>query len=426
MLAANLVLSVCSTLALAPIGAAAPGDDAAPVHLDLTARDGMKAIGYYAPLRVELSETKPDSLRLVPPDLGRPLYGVITISGRQGAIYHVVVDEPEGKPSRLFVDANGNGDLTDDAAAEWAASEPRKNKSGQNLTMYMGGAMVDLGAEGQPFTVHLAMYRFDPSDADRPQLKNTLLYYRDYCRQGEVAIGETSYKAVLSDELATGDFRGAQDASKPSGAMLLLDVNKNGRFDNRGESFDVRKPFNIGGVTYEISDLTRDGSSFRIVKSSQVVAEIPTPPDHTVGKPITPFEAVTMDGKTVHFPGDYKGKVVMLDFWATWCSPCMAEVPNVVAAYQKLHDRGYEILGVSLDKKDQDANVKDTLATHNMTWPQIYDGGFWQAKVAQAYAIQSIPAAFLVDGDTGKILATDVRGDKLEPAITNALANKGK
>jgi len=144
------------------------------------------------------------------------------------------------------------------------------------------------------------------------------------------------------------------------------------------------------------------------------------------GQKAPAFTAKTTDGTPVVFPQAYKGKVVLLDFWATWCPPCRAEVPKVVAAYQRFHDQGFEVLGVSLDRRGQGPQLLAFAKESNMTWPQIYDGGYWQAALAERYGIRSIPRPILVDGDTGIILAegSNVRGTRLAPAIEKALAAK--
>ena len=138
------------------------------------------------------------------------------------------------------------------------------------------------------------------------------------------------------------------------------------------------------------------------------------------------FQAVDIDAKPVSFPSDFKGRVVMLDFWATWCPPCVAEVPGIVTVYKKHHDKGFDILGVSLDKDKSLDRVRAFMKEYGMTWRQIYDGKFWQARIAQFYRIDSIPRAFLVDGDTGAILASGdaIRGANLEPLVAAALAAK--
>jgi len=401
------------------------------VRLKPMEKGAMKKIGFYMPQRLTLVAEKPATLKKLPDGLAVPRYGVLPLAGARGVVFHVVLDEPEGTPAKLLVDSNGNGDLTDDAPAEWSG-KPQPGRAGKEYTQYGGTAAVQIGTSASPFSASLGMYRFDPNDPGRSALKDVILYYRDYAATGEVTFGGRTMKAMLSDDAAAGDFRGkALEEGKEdarSGVNLLLDVNGNGKFDSRGESFDVRKPFNIAGTTYEIADMARDGLSFRVVKSTKKVDEVPTPPDHSVGKKIMPFEAKTMDGKTVKFPGDFKGKVVMLDFWATWCGPCMGEVPGLAAAYEKRHPKGFEILGVTLDKENAEDKIKQVTGENKMTWAQVYDGKFWKAAIADRYAINSIPAAFLVDGDTGKILAmgNSLRGDKLEKTLDGELEKKAK
>lgn len=140
------------------------------------------------------------------------------------------------------------------------------------------------------------------------------------------------------------------------------------------------------------------------------------------------FQAKTTAGKTVNFPGDYRGKVVLLDFWATWCPPCRAEVPNLVKVHNQYRAQGFEVLGVSLDKAGAASALGRFTQEHRMTWPQIYDGKFWKADLAVKYGIKSIPRAILVDGDTGRVLADarETRGTQLAVSVQKAIAAKKK
>jgi peroxiredoxin len=116
---------------------------------------------------------------------------------------------------------------------------------------------------------------------------------------------------------------------------------------------------------------------------------------------------------------DLRGKVVLLDFWASWCGPCRRENPNVVRAYEKYKDRGFEIFSVSLDSdagKWQRAIEQDQL-----TWPNhVCDMRGWRNEAAQAYGISSIPHTMLIDRD-GSVLATHLRGAMLESALRGVL-----
>lgn len=128
-----------------------------------------------------------------------------------------------------------------------------------------------------------------------------------------------------------------------------------------------------------------------------------------------------VDGRVVDL-AKWRGKVVLIDFWATWCGPCVQELPNVIAAYKKHHGEGFEIIGVSLDSDREKLNgfLK---SQDGMTWVQYFDGLGWHNKLAGKYGVQSIPFTVLI-GKDGKIIGTSLRGEKLESAIAMALASK--
>ena len=134
-----------------------------------------------------------------------------------------------------------------------------------------------------------------------------------------------------------------------------------------------------------------------------------------------PFKLVGVDleGKEVSYD-DYKGKVLLVDFWATWCGPCVAELPNVLESYAKFHDQGFEILGISLDQENARPKLEKFIKDRNMPWRQIYDGKFWDAANAKGYGVRSIPFTLLI-GKDGKIAAVGARDAALAPAIEAAL-----
>lgn len=380
-----------------------------------------------SPHTVDLTDQKPAQIRRLPADVSNPLYGVITIGPDESAAHiSLLLDTPPGKPSRLFVDANGNGDFTDDPRPEWE-SKPYVGSDGRRYTQSVGGATLSVQAGATRLPLHLTLQRFDPSDPARANLKGAILYSPDYAREGDMKLGAKTYHVMLLDAIVHGDFRGLQGGG-PTGIFLLIDVNGNGVFDPRGEIYDTGQPFNIGGVTYAIRGLTASGDSFDLVKSATKVAEIPPPPDLRVGKVAPEFTKKALDGSTIRFPSGYRGKVVLLSFWASDCGVCAAEMPELVKAYQLFHAQGLEIVGVSLDHENAAAQIGAFTKHVGMSWPEIYDGKWIQADVAQLYFVHLTPTSILVEGDTGKVLATgtDLRGENLLKTLAVALTSRAK
>jgi thiol-disulfide isomerase/thioredoxin len=128
------------------------------------------------------------------------------------------------------------------------------------------------------------------------------------------------------------------------------------------------------------------------------------------------FTAV--DGKEVDL-GKMRGKVVLLDFWATWCGPCRREIPNVLATYKKYHEKGFEVVGVSLDEDKQ--KMLADIEKLGMIWPQHFDGKGFENEIARKYGINAIPAMWLID-KKGKVRETKARGEELPQLVEKLLA----
>ncbi|WP_203296310.1 TlpA disulfide reductase family protein [Luteirhabdus pelagi] len=141
-----------------------------------------------------------------------------------------------------------------------------------------------------------------------------------------------------------------------------------------------------------------------------------------VGSTAPNFSAPTPDGETLAL-NDVLGKYTIIDFWASWCKPCRRENPNVVRVYEKYHDKGLNIISVSLDRPGQKERWLQAIEDDNMDWYHVSNLQFWQDPIAQQYSVRSIPATFLLD-ESGTIIDKNLRGQALENKMASLLGSE--
>ena len=146
------------------------------------------------------------------------------------------------------------------------------------------------------------------------------------------------------------------------------------------------------------------------------------PMSELIGKVVPDFSATDLDGKPISLQ-QYRGKVVLLDFWAVWCGPCLTEMPNVKRVYNSYKDQGFDIIGVSLDTDE--IRLRNYLKKNNIPWRQIFSGQKWRSPLARQYHIRSIPAPWLIAKD-GTLISRNARGIRLEQLVVEALRDKNK
>jgi thiol-disulfide isomerase/thioredoxin len=335
---------------------------------------------------------------------------------------------------------------TEEALNEWASTQNRqmRDMSRYWTSVQMMRARMDFAAK------RLAAFR--PLKADDPEFSYSLERLRQAARlksrydygwgvMSDMVVGEAiSFLATSPDEAAAGEANylaafalsqkyGEDDANRAEGftqaEVYLAKVGEDNNFYPAAQTLSVTNKLQSPDADAAVLGPQLKAVIEQFPDNNMVSQIIGTRFSNSGAQYIWPIQLgmEDLDGKTINLD-EYQGKALLIDFWATWCPPCRAELPNLVEVYNQYHPQGLEIVSISLDSRE---NVsKDDYAawidSAGMNWRHTYSGDYWSTESVKRFFISSIPAPFLV-GPDGSLVAwgEDLRGDELETTVKTAL-----
>lgn len=253
----------------------------------------------------------------------------------------------------------------------------------------------------------------ESTNAAMADLNNLVSRINDKLQQGK------DTEADLADNLKEFDALAAKHKDSPPDDRAMILARKAALYMqvlNEPEKAlpvfkQIKTEFPTAKISGHIDEIVADLQG--MVERKQASARL------SPGSAFPDFHETDVNGKPLSI-SQFKGKVVLVDFWATWCPPCVKEVPAIQKTYEKFHGQGFEIVGISLDE-EKDSLVKFT-AEKKMPWPEFFDGKKWENKLAVKYGVDATPTTYLLGRD-GKIIKKLDPGDDVEAAVAQALKN---
>ena len=324
-------------------------DDASKFEIDpkgaVTAR-----FGYY-PAPIKTSTEKPAGITKEPTYKSKPKYGVITLGDGPKNKFFFAMDTPADSDYKIYIDKNQNGDLTDDGDGAWSKKNVQATRTVYGvMDVPLRASYGTARRERSSAEYTLGVYAFSGRDE--------LFTYRESARVGTVKIDGKPHKAVLvendSQGVFTGQVKSVDEASKTRPIWMKIDTADDGKFASG--IIDVRAPFKLGDATYEVV-ISKDGSNVDFHTTTKPALDLtpkqaPRPELLKAGVQAPNFTAEKWGGGDLKL-SDYRGKVVVVDFWATWCGPCMASMPHIETVNKAVAGQDVVVLGICVwDAKD--------------------------------------------------------------------------
>lgn len=275
----------------------------------------------------------------------------------------------DGKEIRVTVDSNQDNNLADEKSFEIPAEESGSKPPIQfRIQRFLGPDKSR--SVSRPYYI---IYSLSKDKNGQPE--DHYGYAGHYCAEGTLDAGDKPLKIRMWDLLADGKF---DRRDLVQGSAISLDINGDGEFKGREEFFMGHELFSLAGTYYKIEEVAEDGSEILFKRTDLQPAEL--------DRPAPDFELKDTHGK-LFWLKDYRGRILLLDFWPSWCKPCIENFPEIKDMVKKFQGKSFDIVGINLDDAERLGNAFKIIEKYGLDWRHVADGKGYFQPIWQVYGV---------------------------------------